>query len=154
MTDVIHWENDTPMVLQSDYDAIQWLRNNVKGSPTILEAQTDQYRWGSRISVYTGLPTVLGWPWHQEQQRRDYAYTVRERANDISLAFSTPDSRQKLKIIDKYSIKYIIVGQLEKILYPTQGIEGFQFMLDQGTLEISYSDHETTIYQVVEVPIS
>ena len=70
------------------------------------------------------------------------------------MAFSTPNAGQKLKIIDKYAIKYIIVGQLEKILYPAQGIEAFQFMLDQGTLRVSYSDGETTIYQVVEVPIS
>ena len=154
MTDVIHWENDTPMILQSDYDAIKWLRSNIKGSPTILEAQTDQYRWGSRISVYTGLPTVLGWPWHQEQQRGNYSYIIRERANDISLAFSTPDPKQKLKIIDKYAIKYIIVGQLEKILYPSQGIDGFQFMLKQGFLKVSYSNQETTIYEVVNVPVS
>ena len=136
MTDVIHWENDTAMILRSDYDAIKWLRTNVEGSPTILEAQTDQYRWGSRISVYTGLPTVLGWPWHQEQQRGDYSYAVLERANDISVAFSTPNAGQKLKIIDKYAIKYIIVGQLEKILYPAKGLEAFQYMLDQGTLRV------------------
>ena len=30
------------------------------GSPTVLEAQIPEYRWGSRVSIYTGLPTILG----------------------------------------------------------------------------------------------
>ena len=53
---------ETPIELRWDAEAIRWLQDNARGTPVVLEAHGDQYRWNGRISVYTGLPTVLGWP--------------------------------------------------------------------------------------------
>ncbi len=58
-----------PDSLRDDEEAFAWLRRSVVGSPVVLEASVPPYRWGSRVSVYTGLPTVIGWDWHQRQQR-------------------------------------------------------------------------------------
>ena len=55
--------------LSHDKDAIDWMLVNFKGLPVVAEAVTPIYRWGSRISIYTGFPTVIGWNWHQQQQR-------------------------------------------------------------------------------------
>ena len=42
------------------------LNENVQGTPVIVEASIGAYRGnGSRISIATGLPTVLGWERHQ-----------------------------------------------------------------------------------------
>ena len=89
MDRAVHWERDQPFELKWDGEAIRWLQDNVAGSPVILEAHNEQYRWGPRISNYTGLPTVLGWPWHQTQQRWDYDYAIRERAAEIGEIYNT-----------------------------------------------------------------
>lgn len=63
--------------LAGDLRAIEWLWDNVPGSPVIAEAQAPLYSWGSRVSIYTGLPTIVGWDWHQSQQRAGLAHDRR-----------------------------------------------------------------------------
>ena len=65
------------------------MQDNVEGSPVVLEAHMEQYRWGGRFANYTGLPTILGWPWHQTQQRLAYGRQVGERADDVRLAYES-----------------------------------------------------------------
>ena len=42
---------------------------HVAGAPVIVEASNGPYAWYSRVSIYTGLPDVLGWGSHESQQR-------------------------------------------------------------------------------------
>ena len=62
-------ENNQSFTFVQDAAALDWMRANISGTPIVLEAQTEAYRWGGRVSIYTGLPTLLGWPWHETQQR-------------------------------------------------------------------------------------
>ncbi len=64
-----YYDDNRPVVLEQDRQAMEWLRQNVRGIPTIAEASTPLYRWGSCVSIYTGFPSVIGWDWHQKQQR-------------------------------------------------------------------------------------
>ncbi len=53
--------------LSMDYAGIQFLQDNISGSPVIVEGHTTEYRWGARYAIHTGLPSVIGWSWHTRQ---------------------------------------------------------------------------------------
>ena len=149
MPAAVHWERETPIALKWDAEAIRWLQDNVAGAPVALEAHGDQYRWNGRIAVYTGLPTVIGWPWHQTQQRNDRD-AVQQRASDVARVYNTPDAEGALRRLAQYGVAYIVVGDLERIYYRPAGIAKFAAMAERGMLERVFSNQGTTIYKVVE----
>jgi YYY domain-containing protein len=103
-----------------DYRAIRWMQDNVQGSPVIVEANAVEYRWGSRFSVYTGLPGVLGWNWHQRQQRLVAGEVgIVERAFDIASFYLTRSVEEAVAFLDTYDVQYVIVGQMERVYYET-----------------------------------
>ncbi len=93
--------------------AMLFLRSAPDG--VIAEAVGGAYSAYARISIYTGLPTVLGWGNH-EGQWRDYALQG-SRAQDIETLYSTPDWTTAQGIIEKYHIRYIYIGNLERSTY-------------------------------------
>lgn len=104
--------------LESDYRAIQWAQENIPGSPVIVEAQIPEYRWGSRFSIYTGLPAVLGWNWHQRQQRAAVpGLDVTQRAQEITDFYLTQSTDQAQRFLERYGVRYVIVGELERLYY-------------------------------------
>ena len=135
------------MVLKHDYQAIMWLQENIIGSPIILEGHTPAYRWGNRISIYTGLPTVIGWQWHQEQQRWLYRNDIAERIRDVEVLYSTTEIHTAIDIINKYRINYIYIGELETLYYPANGLEKFHANLN-GVITPVYKSGKVTIYRV------
>ena len=147
MTRAVHWDDDQPIELRWDYDAIMWLQDNVRGSPVVLEAHDEQYHWSSRIANYTGLPTVLGWPWHQIQQRMRYDYAVRGRISDIEEIYSTSNVGRALELLRQYEVEYVVVGQLERAYYPQRGLLKFDEMVEEGLARVAYENEGVQIYQ-------
>jgi YYY domain-containing protein len=137
--------------LKWDLEAIQWLLDNVLGTPTILEGQVPEYRWGARYSINTGLPTVLGWNWHQRQQRAAAdEQDVWKRAEDVADIYNTTNPEAARILLDKYSVRYVIVGPLERVYYTVEGLAKFDRMEADGTLQVVYRNEGVTIYTVVE----
>lgn len=149
MATAAYQDQPGPLELGWDYQAIRWLEDNVQGSPVVLEAQVPIYRWGSRISVYTGLPTVLGWDWHQTQQRWDYRPYLEQRKTDVALMYASPNPADTLAGLRKYGVKYVYVGPLERLYYPREGLNKFGQMAAQGQLRQVYANPQVTIYEVV-----
>ena len=133
--------------LSFDFKAITWMNNNLTGIPVVLEANTPMYRWGSRISVYTGYPTILGWRWHQEQQRMDAHSEIQRRVSDINIIYETENVVEALELIKKYRVRYIYVGGLEKLYYSPKGLSKFALHMN-GNIEKVYSNQEVDIYKV------
>jgi YYY domain-containing protein len=134
-----------------DYNMIRWLQENIKGTPTIMEGQSDrEYRWESRVAIYTGLPAVIGWNFHQRQQRTfdPLPRLVQQRVANVNAFYSTPDIDTAWGILQRYDVGYVIVSNLEKAYYPATGLAKFIQMVDQGKLTVVYEGGAATVYQV------
>ncbi len=123
-----------------DWEAIQWLNQeerkrgreeeSQKGSPTsprlrgatmtglpvIVEADGDSYTDSARFSAFTGLPTIIGWPVHEWLWRGTYD-VVAPRREEVRQIYESEDIALTRKILEKYNVRYIIVGSLERQKY-------------------------------------
>jgi YYY domain-containing protein len=106
------------VTLAEDYHAIRWMQDNIEGSPVIVEVSTPEYRWGSRFTVYTGLPGVVGWHNHQQQQRgAAMGEEVTHRIISISEFYNTRSIDAAVDFLAEYQVSYIIVGGLERAYF-------------------------------------
>ena len=118
----------------------------------IVEGLANLYRWGGRVSIYTGLPAVIGWDWHQRQQRVNYSWAVTERRRQVDDFYRTGSITEAVKLLDEYDVKYVYVGELERLTYPASGLDKFSRMAAFG-LEPVYSAGTVTIYEYDPAPI-
>ncbi|HEX6268858.1 MAG TPA: DUF2298 domain-containing protein [Anaerolineales bacterium] len=120
--------------------AMRWLRSAPDG--VLAEAQVigGSYTNYGRISIYTGLPAVLGWPGH-ESQWRDHALQG-SRLQDLEMLYTASDWIATQDIIDRYNIRYIVVGNLERTTYPLNEEKFDRF------LKPVFQQGNVTIYEV------
>ncbi len=117
--DGIAWIRD---LNPSDYAVIRWLDANAPRGAHIVEATGGDYSYGNRISMATGLPTVLGWFGHESQWRGNTQLFKNDAAGidrpaDIARLYQTLDPKETLTLLDKYDIKFVIVGTEERTQY-------------------------------------
>jgi YYY domain-containing protein len=129
-----------------EYRAILWLRRNLRGTPVILEAQGDPYQDFSRISMNTGLPTVLGWE-HHVKQRGNPESDVIERREAIRRIYSANDAAAVERLLRRYHVGYVYVGWLERKTYPALGLRKFDSAKD--LFELAYENREAKVYRVI-----
>ncbi len=139
--------------LQPDLHAIRWLQDQIAGSPVILEMNTDDrlYSWGSRYAIHTGLPSVVGWSWHQRQQQAGLSHNrVEERIADVRTIYRTADVELARRLMASYGVSLVVVGELERIYGTPEGLGKFPRM---GLAKI-YDAEGVQIYRVPEVSAS
>jgi sugar lactone lactonase YvrE len=129
-----------------EYRALQWLRHNLRGTPVILEAQGDSYQDFGRISMNTGLPTVLGWE-HHVKQRGNPEPEVVERREAIRRIYSATEPAAVERLLRRYHVGYVYVGWLERKTYPPAGLRKFDTAKD--LFELAYENREAKVYRVV-----
>ena len=125
-------------MMPDDYRAFQFMRTLEPG--VIAEAVGGQYSDYARVATFTGMPDVLGWPGHEGQWRDNSLQGNRQ--NDIQTLYTTPDWATTQEIIQKYNIKYVYIGNLERTTYPVN--EGKFSQL----LRMIYQQGSVTIYEV------
>jgi len=145
----VYYDKDQEMDLNQDYEAIRWLQENVQGSPVIVEAHSSEYRWGSRITINTGLPTVIGWNWHQRQQREFVpGNDIWGRVAAVQEFYESEDLNTVRSFLDKYDVKYIVLGQLESVYYPGIGLDKFAQQEGELWREV-FRFEDIVIYEVI-----
>ncbi len=146
-----YYEGSFPIPLGNDLKIIHWLQDNVQGSPVILEGYMSEYKLGARIAINTGLPTIIGWRFHQQQQRTidPLPTLVIERTNNVTAMYDLPDIATCWKMMQFFNVQYIIVGGLERVVYTPEGLAKFDQMVQRGLLEVVYNQNGDKIYHVV-----
>jgi YYY domain-containing protein len=143
-------ENGTNFDFSEDVAGINWIRDNVQGVPILLEAHAEAYRWDARIANYTGLPTLIGWPWHETQQRSvtDVGSVLGARQAAVQRWYSDTDAAKTFAEIQTYGVEYVYVGRMEKALYGAQSGVAFAQLASEGKITEVFRVGETVIYQV------
>ena len=106
---------------RGEYRAISWIRREIAGTPVILEAPgEDSYSTDSRVSAFTGLPTLIGWRWHEIMWGRGWD-EIGPRVKDADTIYRTYDVPLAIDLLDKYNVSYIYIGAAERERYGESG---------------------------------
>ncbi len=132
-----------------EYRAVEWMRRNVAGTPVVLEAQGPSYQDFGRISMLTGLPTLLGWDYHVKQ-RGNPESEIETRKNVVRTIYSHTEAGRAIAYLKRYGVGYIYVGPVERKTYPAAGLSKFRTNPQQFPLV--YENPEVQIYRVAGGP--
>jgi YYY domain-containing protein len=132
-----------------DYYAIRWINSNISGDPVIVEAVGNDYSMYGRVSIFTGLPTIMGWVGHEYQWRVNWlnnglnGVDFNSRKTDVATIYTSPDASVVLRLLARYHAQYLYVGELEREAYPGANLQRFGAFMN-----IVYAADGVTIYQV------
>ena len=121
---------------RGEYQAISWIRREVAGTPVILEAPGgNSYSTDSRVSAFTGLPTLIGWGRHEIMWGRGWD-EIGQRVKDADTIYNTHDVPLAIDLLNRYNVSYIYIGSAERARYGRGG--GLDKFEDKDYFECVY----------------
>lgn len=133
-----------------DAAAIEWLQENAQDTDVVLEANGDSYTIYNRVSVLTGLPTVLGWHTH-EWLWHNSVNPVDERAADVQSIYTVQDEDYVRNILEKYQVRYIFIGSCEYEKYQELGMNT-EFLQSLGSVVYQgYPNEENEVVYIIDL---
>jgi uncharacterized membrane protein len=122
--------------------AAAWLRAKAAPGAALLEADGDSYSDAGRLSMATGIPTVLGWyvhEWLWRGAKRD----IDDRRAQVRVAYEFPRLTAVHELLERYGVRYVVIGDLERKRFPA---------LDEAGLEsLGRVAFETGSVRIIEV---
>jgi YYY domain-containing protein len=138
-----------------EFAAVRWLDDHVEGEAVVAEAVGGSYSSAGRVSAWTGIPTILGWPGHELQWRGSYG-PFEGREVDVDRIFGGTDEAETKELLAKYDVRYIFVGSVEREKYPEEALDRFGGMFDivfqQGNV-IIYRVSPAALEDVAQAPV-
>lgn len=134
-----HYEVGQP----AEAAALRWLRENVEGTPVIVEAVGGQYspQGHGRVSASTGLPTLVGWAGHEYQWRGSTPVPA-EREQAAAMIYGSASWPETAALLDQHNVSLVYVGPLEVSTYGPAVHDKFR-----DTLEVAYANDSVIIYR-------
>ncbi|MDN7013649.1 hypothetical protein FGW20_11515 [Methanoculleus sp. FWC-SCC3] len=113
--------------------AISFLRT-LPGDHRIVEAENGDYGYYSRVSSFTGIPTILGQIGHELTWRGNGAWYT-ERPAEIRAIYEDPG--RSLALMEKYNATLLYVGEPEHERYDVRlPDQGLRLIYDEGGVRI------------------
>jgi uncharacterized membrane protein len=141
---IAYMENSRP----GEYAAIQWINDNLNHG-VILEAVGGSYSGYGRISTHTGLPTLLGWTYHEYQWRGDFSVQG-SRESDVAEIYTTDVTETAQDLINKYGIDYVYIGPLERTKYQPPDFPPINEEKFLNFMGLIYRKGDVTIYETID----
>ena len=120
-----------------DANAIGYLRS-IPGGEILVEAENGDYSYYSRVSSFTGIPAVVGQPFHEFMWRGNDDGWYSDRPADIRAIYEQPE--KTVSLMKKYHATLLFVGDPER--------ERYNVTLPATGLEKIYSSRGTDIYRL------
>ncbi|HZK30682.1 MAG TPA: DUF2298 domain-containing protein [Methanoregula sp.] len=122
-----------------DAGAILYLRT-LPVDERIVEAEGGDYTYYSRVSSFTGIPAIIGMPFHEYMWRGDDTGWFNARLADIKSIYEDPE--KTLPLMKKYNATLLYVGDAER--------ERYKVNIPVHKLERIYSADGTEIYRFTD----
>jgi len=120
----------------ADAGAIAYLRS-LTGSEILIEAEKGDYSYYSRVSSFTGIPAVVGQPFHEFMWRGDNDGWYSDRPADVRAIYEQPE--KTVSLMKKYNATLLYVGDPER--------DRYNVTLPAAGLEKIFSSRGTDIYR-------
>ncbi len=123
-----------------EYMAILWFRN-ITGQPVVLQAPGELYKWNTYITTFTGLPTVMGWYWHELDWRYPQREEIDARWSDVNRMYTSSNLIEVSSLLRKYNVSYIYFGEAELKRYSSPRLfeshpERFEKVFEYGDIVV------------------
>ena len=130
----------------SEVAAAEWMRVHAPRNAVLLEAPGRAYSGDSRISTWTGIPTVIGWTQHEDLWRGPDP-RIAARTADVETAYRTADPALRRAVLDRYGVTHVVAGDSERERYGPE-VEARL----RHDLSVAFTHGATTIFQVRPAP--
>ena len=123
-----------------DAAAVAYLRDlPVSADTRIVEAEGGDFSYFSRISSFTGIPAVIGEPFHEVMWRGGNGGWYGERIGDVRAIYEQPGKTRDL--MQKYGATYLVLGAPEREKYNVTTVS--------PDVTLVYSHDGTAVYQLL-----
>ena len=71
-----------------------------------------------------------------------------KRIGDVATIYNTDSATEAKALLNNYRVRYIVIGDLERIFYEKDGLDKFEVMEQEGFVQQVFENEGTMIYEV------